>query len=214
MSRSRTGRITALACATVALACATPAVAKDPAGWPIKPSKQASARPGSANRAPARRPPAKKPPKATCSATGVSVRSIVPLKAPPKVRAMHQAIMLAAADCDFARLERLALAGRPKFDFTFGNEKRPAAYWRQREAKGAAFLRRMLQVMKLDYGQDGKVYVWPAAAARSATAEDWEQLVPLFGEREMIVFRDYGGYTGVRLAIHEDGDWLFCVDGD
>ena len=193
-----------------ALASAGPAEAGDPAGWPIKPSKPA------AGKATPKKPVPRRaaPPKARCSASGISVRPIVPLNAPAKVRGMHQAILLAAADCDFAKLERLALAGRPKFDFTFGNEKRPGAFWRQREAKGEPFLRRLIQVMKLDYGRDGKVFVWPAAAARSASEEDWEKLVPVFGEREMIIWRDYGGYTEVRLAIHEDGDWLYCVDGD
>lgn len=156
-------------------------------------------------------PGAKKP---RCSAAGVPVKALVPLKAPPKVRLMHEQILAAAADCDFARLERLALAGRPKFDFTFGTARRPGAYWRGLEAKGDPFLRRLIQIMKLDYARDGKVYVWPGAFARSATEADWEKLIPIFGEREMIVFRDYGGYTGVRLAIHEDGDWLYCIEGD
>lgn len=197
--------------ALLALASGSPAEAGDPPGWPIKPSK-AGAKAGAK---PAARPGAKPvAKKVRCSATGIPVRPIVPLKAPPKVRQMHQAILNAAADCDYAGLERLALAGRPKFDFTFGDAKRPGAYWRGLEAKGQPFLRRMIQIMKLDYGRDGQVYVWPAAYARSATEEDWEKLIPLFGEKDMVVFRDYGGYTDVRLAIHEDGDWLFCIDGD
>jgi hypothetical protein len=200
-----------LLAALILIACLpAPAMAGDPAGWPIRPSRPAAGAPAKG------KPKAKPKPKAKarCSAAGVAVRPIVPLKAPPKVRAMHQQILLAAADCDFDRLARLALAGRPKFDFTFGDEKRPAPYWRRLESRGEPFLRRLIQVMKLDYAKDGKVYVWPAAAARSATEADWEALVPLFGQREMVIFRDYGGYTEVRLGIAEDGDWIFCVDGD
>ena len=193
--------------AALALATAAPAAVGEPAVWPIRPSKP---RPAPTKGKPA----AKKPAKARCSATGLSVRSVVPLKAPAAVRKMHQAILSAAGDCDFARLEKLGLAGRPKFDFTFGDEKRPAAYWRQREARGEPFLKRLIQVMKLDYGRDGKVFVWPAAAARSASEADWDRLRPIFGDKEVIIWRDYGGYTEVRLAIHEDGDWLYCVDGD
>ncbi len=199
--------------AVLALASAAPAEAGNPPGWPIRPSQPAAKPAKKPAKKPARpaKPAAKK---VRCSATGIPVWPIVPLKAPPKVRAMHQSILSAAADCDYARLERLAVAGRPKFDFTFGDAKRPGAFWRGLEAKGDPFLRRMIQIMKLDYRRDGKVYVWPAAFARSATDEDWEKLIPLFGEKEMVVFRDYGGYTGIRLAIHEDGDWLYCIEGD
>ena len=55
---------------------------------------------------------------------------------------------------------------------------------------------------------------WPAAAPHGASEEDWEDLIPIFGKNQMIPCGDYGGYTDVRLAIVDDGDWIFCVDGD
>ena len=152
--------------------------------------------------------------KRKCSSLGMSARSLTPLKAPAKVRLMHHQILEAAATCDFKRLQRLALQGRKQFDFTFGDEKWPGPYWERAEAKGGTFLRRMMQVMRLDFAKDGRTYVWPAAAARSASEEDWEGLIPMFGERQMVVFRDYGGYTDARVGITEDGDWIFAVDGD
>lgn len=184
---------------------ATPAGPAE-ASWPIRPTVK------HAKPQPKLKPPAKVKPK--CSATGINVHPIVPLKAPPKVRAMHVKILEAAASCDYLALERLALAGRQKFDFTFGDSKKPAAYWQGLEKKGDPFLKRLIRIMKTDFGRDGKVYVWPAAAARSANEEDWELLIPLFGEREMKIFRDYGGYTDIRLAIVDDGDWIYCIDGD
>ena len=103
---------------------AAPAAA---ATWPIKPSASSAARPP-AKQPPTKQPAAKRKP-VRCSATGVNVHPIVPLKAPAKVRAMHGKILEAAASCDYAALERLALAGRPKFDFSFGDDRKPGKYW-------------------------------------------------------------------------------------
>lgn len=127
---------------------------------------------------------------------------------------MHQAIVRATRDCDFDQLERLAVAGRPRFDFSFTGDKRPASLWRQREGRGEKFAARLIRLLRMTPKREGQTYVWPAAFARNADDRDWEALVPTFGQNQVKIFRDYGGYTDLRLGITSDGDWIFCVDGD
>lgn len=153
--------------------------------------------------------------KKKCSAVGMNIHPLIPLKLPPKVKAMRQQILEAAVTCDIPRLEKLGLAGRQRFNFTFGKEKRPSQVWKRREAAGHQILAKIVKILRLPHGKDGKgLYVWPAAQAPDAPEESWEDLIPMYGEREVKLFQNYSGYTGLRMAIATDGDWLYCIDGD
>ncbi|MEB3329209.1 MAG: hypothetical protein VKQ33_08270 [Candidatus Sericytochromatia bacterium] len=166
----------------------------------------------SALAAPARQPVAR--PKSPCSGAGLGVTPAVRLRAPLAVARTHGAILAAARDCDYDRLERLGREGRPGFTFTFGTERSAAAFWRREEAAGHRFLGRLIRILRLDFGRDGQTYIWPAVFARSATAEDWNALLPIFGRRQIVTWRDHEGYTGLRVGIAADGDWLYAIEGD
>jgi hypothetical protein len=152
--------------------------------------------------------------KPACSGAGLGVTTAVALQAPKAVAHTHVAILRAARDCDYERLERLGREGRPGFAFSFGSERRAAAFWRGQEAAGRRFMERLIRILRLDFGRDGGTYVWPAAFARSATDEDWDALLPIFGRRHVVTWRDYEGYTGLRVGIAADGDWLYAIEGD
>ncbi|MEB3222383.1 MAG: hypothetical protein VKS61_09930 [Candidatus Sericytochromatia bacterium] len=158
--------------------------------------------------------PAPKPATATCSGAKLGVTAVVALKAPKPVQRMHRAIMAAARDCDFERLERLGREGRPGFSFTFGGDRSAAALWRGQERAGGRFAERLIRLLRLDFGRSGSTWVWPAAFSQTATEADWEALLPIFGRAQVVTWRDYEGYTGLRVGIAADGDWLYAIEGD
>jgi hypothetical protein len=75
---------------------------------------------------------------------------------------------------------------------------------------------------------DEDLYIWPRVAGpnpagkgavwnRTGSDADWQELVDagLYSQQEVDQMRKSGtGYTGYRIGIRKDGDWLYFVGGD
>ncbi len=132
---------------------------------------------------------------------------------------MRRSIVAAARACDFDRLSELAEAGT--FTYSFGAGDDPAAYWRDAEKEGdplAALVHFLNQPFAARPAGGVTQYVWPRAYAY----ESWEavppearhELRPVYGEKDFERFGRFGSYSGYRVGIAADGDWVFFVSGD
>jgi hypothetical protein len=133
---------------------------------------------------------------------------------PPAVQKMRLAIIDAAIHCKPMQLEKLALPGRRHFDFSFNGEKKPGAFWAQREKTGHRTLGKFVTTLHLPYAHDGHVFIWPSAYGKNPQDKDWDALREIYAERDCVLFQSYGGFTGMRLAIADDGDWIYGIEGD
>ena len=120
---------------------------------------------------------------------------------------------------DFGRLAELAQRG--KFTHSFGDSGDPAAFWRQAEAGGeplAALVHFLNRPFATRPAGEVTQYVWPRAynyeSWDAVPAEAREDLRPIYGPEDFERFARFGGYTGYRIGIGADGDWLFFVAGD
>lgn len=145
---------------------------------------------------------------------------------PPAVADTRMAVIEAAVDCDYRRLEELAIGGRPAFGYSFGLDGSPATFWRARErearemrAAESEYLRFLVQTLQLPYcdeeGPDGERYfVWPRVHCRSRSASDWEDIRGLYPDEMIDQMRTGDTFYGFRVGILEDGDWVYFIAGD
>ena len=150
-----------------------------------------------------------------CSAAGLP--SVAPPREalPEAVSAIRSEIVERAVDCDF---DGLAALTSPSFTVSFGGGD-PRRVWMASEAQFGDDLSLIVRILNLPFAAsvlpDGRtIYVWPSAATDDPTDADWEALRPVFNEEEIDAMRQLGGYTGHRIGIAEDGEWLFSVAGD
>ncbi len=150
-----------------------------------------------------------------CSAAGQP--SVAPPREslPEAVSAIRSEIVERAVDCDF---DGLAALTSPSFTVNFGGGD-PRRVWMASEARFGDDLSLIVRILNLPFAAsvlpDGRtIYVWPSAATDEPTDADWEALRPVFNEEEIDAMRQLGGYTGHRIGIAEDGEWLFSVAGD
>lgn len=152
---------------------------------------------------------------ASCSASGMA--SIIDSQGglPAPVAATRDAIVAAATGCDAAALA--AVAG-DQLAFNFGGWPDPVRFWRWSEQEGFGVLARIVDVLGLPFvvqpTASGPIYTWPSAFQESPSDADWAALADVFNEEDIDLFRDFGGYIGMRVGIAEDGTWLFAVEGD
>jgi hypothetical protein len=159
------------------------------------------------------------PPTSECSMSGVRIGQSEVKGVPDAVAAKRQAIIGAAAACDYDALAKLA---GPQFNFTFGDSAGgPAAYWKQQEADDVQVMRLLVQVLNLPSverkgGEAGdQVYVsWPSADQDQRTQADWDALKGVYTDEQVAAFQKDDLYTGYRAAITESGDWMYFVAGD
>jgi hypothetical protein len=155
---------------------------------------------------------------ATCSAAEVDPPLPAQPELPAPVGQLRADIDAAAADCDYERLESLALDGDSEFTASFGEPASPADHWRQEEEAGREPMRMLRGVLRLTHAERDGRYVWPAAFARDTweevTAQEREELQTLFDERDLRGFEQFGAYVGHRVVTTAAGDWLAFVAGD
>lgn len=160
-----------------------------------------------------------------CSAAGAPDQPAPQPGLPDPVADLRQAIHEAASSCDLDTLEGLAQDGERSFTYSFGDDGDPAGYWRRHEYEGAAPLETLTRVLDLPHAtvrtqsvadEYETVYVWPSAFADDATDADWQAVVDagLTTEDEAERMGGAEGYTGYRLGITADGEWVFFVAGD
>ncbi|MBK5268848.1 MAG: hypothetical protein JJE47_15620 [Acidimicrobiia bacterium] len=150
-----------------------------------------------------------------CSAAGQpSVPPVTP-DLPDTVAAIRSAIVERAVACDFDALASLTSSSFV-VDLAGGDPRR---YWMASEARFGDDLSLIVRILNLPHAvsllPDGRsIYVWPSAAVDQPTDADWAALRPVFNEEEIDAMRQQGGYTGRRIGIAEDGEWLFSVAGN
>lgn len=144
---------------------------------------------------------------------------------PRPVRETQNAILSAASDRDWDRLERLI----PDRDFTYsigdsiGGGAEAISFWRGLERAGDPVLATLVTLLEghsartfVGAGGVDYVYQWPAASAkprREWTAKDVAQIRRIATGEELRQYRRHG-YLGYRVGITADGTWLFYVAGD
>ena len=133
---------------------------------------------------------------------------------PPAVQKMRLAIIDACIHCNTKQLEKLGLAGRKNFDFSFSGDKKPSTFWSAREKSGHRTLGKMVTTLHLPFAHDGHLFIWPSAYGKDPQEKDWDILHEIYLDRDIILFQNYGGFTGMRLAITDDGDWIYAIEGD
>ena len=141
---------------------------------------------------------------------------------PSPVADMRRRIAAAATACDFDALADLARQGAGSFTHSFGDSGDPGAFWRREERAGREPLRFLVEVLRRPYRtteHEGVVrYAWPAAFTYSSWNDvpraDREALKPLYDERDIARFEQFGGYVGYRVVMLADGDWTAFVAGD
>lgn len=150
------------------------------------------------------------PPSSTTTAADPSL--------PPPVADTRDQIRSAAQAGDVARLADVALAGRESFTYSFGGDNPPPkgeliVAWGDPEVRQT--LLTLLDFPHTTVETQGEtIYVWPSAFAENPTDEDWAAVETLYAPEEIASMKEFGGYTGYRLGITEDGDWIFFVAGD
>lgn len=136
---------------------------------------------------------------------------------PSAVAATRDAIIAAAASCDFAALERLA--GMP-FTTSYGSGgSENLALWHDQGLEPTRTLLLLLDMRHATVqGENEDIFVWPAAHGYESwdqvTEEDLDELARIHTEGELDLFARSGTYMGWRTGIDENGNWLFFVAGD
>jgi len=172
----------------------------------------------------------------TCSGSTVTDGMIenvsdggAPVELPAEVSARRAKIIELARACDFDGLA--ALAPPSGFQFSYGADKDPAAYWRRAEADGEPVLRMLALTLHLRpvavartatqdvegnvYGPGGRTYVWPVVAGTTEpAAADWDALLRLYGDDEVAQWKRENNFLGYRVGIDDRGTWQFFVAGD
>ena len=137
---------------------------------------------------------------------------------PAKVAGTRNAIIIAAAACDFEALENLAIAS---FTTSYGGGGvENLMLW---ESQGEHPMSTLLHLLDMRYVtvplDDGEIYVWPAAATYESwydtvTEEELDELSTIHSEAELDEFATAGAYLGWRNGIDEEGNWMYFVAGD
>lgn len=149
-----------------------------------------------------------------CSASRMIVYKRPQKGLPAAVQKMRLAIIDACIKCNYKQLEKLALPGRKHFDFTFGKVKMPSDFWKFQDQSGHKTLGKMVTTLRLPFAHDGHVFIWPSAYGKDPQDKDWDALREIYAPRDITLFKDYGGFNGMRLAIADDGDWIYAIEGE
>ena len=140
---------------------------------------------------------------------------IPPERLPAPVTATRHAIQAAANHRSWAAFEGLIDPNR--FEFTFGGERDPVAFWKQLESEGTPVRQILATLLSYPGTEYEGLYMWPSAAVKQPkdwTEEDLEPLRLIYTEKELEQMRSFDSYYGWRVGIEPDGDWIFFVAGD
>jgi len=139
---------------------------------------------------------------------------------PEAVESKRQAIYAAAAEGDYEKLQSLA---DPAINYSFGGSV-PGGFAEYLKASDEnlkadsktnfGIIRTLL---RLPYGIQGNIYVWPKVFTKSAaewTEEDLGEMRAFLTDEEIEGFRSFGAYAGHRVGITKEGNWVYYVAGD
>jgi hypothetical protein len=153
-------------------------------------------------------------PSGECSAAGLSADLPADPSLPGLVATMRAEIAAAAVECDYERLQELALQGGTGFTYSYGGETSAADYWAGAEERGEEVMRILVETLRLSGHLYQGNWVWPPAYADAPTLEDWQSLAGLYPQEQIDAFREMGSFLGYRVGITPAGDWIFFVAGD
>ena len=159
-----------------------------------------------------------------CSASALQKASLTAQPGlPAPVAATREQIFQAAKRCDFAALERLALAGSPDFSYSADQPStggRPGHYWQEQEAAGRPVLAQLVTLLDMPSISreelEAGVTVWPAAYSLDwahLSAADRASVSGAFPAADVAAWEKAGAYLGYRIGIGKDGAWLFFDTG-
>lgn len=136
---------------------------------------------------------------------------------PAAVAGKRDAIMAAAASCDMEALE--SLAADPFTTSYGGGGSENLAIWNDKGLEPTATLLHLLDMRYATVaGENGDIYVWPAALTYESwdevTEEELDELARIHSEGELDLFAQSGAYLGWRVGIDANGNWLYFVAGD
>ena len=155
----------------------------------------------------------------TCSASDLPGIARLQADLPDLVAARRNDIVAAAVRCDYRALAEMAA---PDFSFSFAFDDNPAEYWRFEEESGFEPMRRLVLTLDLTAALDTAFeegqYIWPSAAVYASWSqvpqEERDALLALYDAEGLAQFEDFDGFTGERVGISTQGEWLFFVAGD
>lgn len=157
-----------------------------------------------------------------CSARDLPAEPEAQPDLPEAVQETRRQIYLAAVRCDLDRLAQLV--PQEGFTYSFGGGDDPAGFWRQAELRGGEDppMRYLAGLLQRPYGtqevQGTTRYSWPSAFTYDRWADvpqrDREALTPLYDEKDLEGFAQFGAYVGYRVVIAADGTWRAFVAGD
>lgn len=137
---------------------------------------------------------------------------------PPAVADRFESIVEAASSCDVIQLRE---AAAEDFVASFGGDGAESILLWGGEESGRLFT--LITVLGTSHavvetGDEGTIYVWPAAFAHDTWVEipedQIEELLALYTREELNQIAQFGAYAGWRVGIDENGNWLFFVAGD
>ena len=143
----------------------------------------------------------------------------VPVQAglPEAVAEKREAIARAAQNRSF---EELASLASPIIRYTFGvnTEGGFEDDLRQSEENYHTSPFDLIpKLLSLPYAHENDLYVWPGLFLKTAdewTEEDIEHMRTLISDEEIEGYRQFGAYIGYRIAINENGEWVYYLAGD
>jgi hypothetical protein len=163
-------------------------------------------------------------PAVACSGAGADTPPEV-TGLPDQVSDIRQAIIDAAAACDFVTL--VGLAGEDLTTSFGGGGPEAFEAW---EAEGEGKMGVLLRLLATDHAVQtfegdaaealgsSILYVWPAAFARDSweeiTDKEMADLLTIYTQEELDQIAAFGSYAGWRIGITAEGDWVFFVAGD
>lgn len=155
-------------------------------------------------------------PQPECSSAGVAAPDAA-TGLPGPVATTRDLVVAAASECDLSALQDIA---GDTFTTSFGGGgAENLGIW---EEEGRGRLGILLQLLDMSHGEirgdEGIIYVWPAAFAY----QSWDEiphdavaeLAAIHSEGDLDEFATLGSYVGWRTGIDSDGNWLFFVAGD
>lgn len=143
---------------------------------------------------------------------------------PQPVARMRERILAAAKSGELKKLVTAMQTNETMPIFSLGDDKDPAAFWRQTypDSGGLEVLAILIGILEAPYvhvekGTPQEMYLWPYFARMPLKSLSPEQKVELFrivtgaDYKDML---DFGAYSFYRLGIGPDGTWHFFVSGD
>jgi hypothetical protein len=148
-----------------------------------------------------------------CSAADLSAELPEDASLPAPVADVRSRIAEAAVECDYERLQAIALEV-DGFTYSYGGETSAADFWAGAEERGEQPLKILVESLRQPGHEYQGNWVWPSAYTDTPSDADWQALSGLYTPDQIRSWREQGQFLGYRVGITPAGDWQFFVAGD